>query len=490
MKKNIKKKFSIKKILYFILNLITIITSLLCIYNIYKLDILPNKHLLLFSGLFGLLNFIAIIFIIIKNKICKFIGIFFSIILIIVSGIAIKYATDTDKFLNESFNNVAKEYIKYSVIVSSNSTYAKIEELKDSRMGYLFIDNTDKRYLDTISDIVNVTLEMTDVVTLYDNLINGKYSSIVINNAYIDLLETEISDFSANTKILYDYQIEVIKENENTTKVDKLESINIYLSGSDSRQGIINNTLSDVNIIMTINPKTNKILLTNVPRDYYVQLDGTTGTKDKLTHAGFYGIDMSKKTLGNLFDIKIDYSIKIGFNGVVKMVDLVGGVDINSDTYVKLFDGKKYFNVNKGMNHFDGAEALAYSRERKSYQDGDRHRGRNQQQVIEAVLKKIMTDKSLLLKYDTLLNSFKELYVSDIPRELISMYIKNQLENMNGWEIEMQEVTGYDSGGYTYSMPGWYLYVMEPDMDSVNTAKNKIKNVINGIETTENIIQE
>ena len=246
-------------------------------------------------------------------------------------------------------------------------------------------------------------------------------------------------------------------------------------------------------MILTINPNTHTILLTNIPRDYYVQLNGTTGLKDKLTHAGIYGTDMSRQTLGNLFGINIDYSIKVGFGSVVKLVDLVGGVDIYSDTAFTSHckdGGAERVKVVVGMNHFTGAQALSYARERYAYKDGDNHRGRNQQQVIEAVLKKIITNKSLLLKYDSLLNSFSNLYRTDIPKELITMLIKQQLEDMSSWEIISQQVTGHGSYAQTYSMPGRELYVMIPDTNSVNTAVTKIKEVINPVEIKNEVIVE
>jgi LCP family protein required for cell wall assembly len=211
-------------------------------------------------------------------------------------------------------------------------------------------------------------------------------------------------------------------------------------------------------------------------------LHGTNGYKDKLTHAGFYGIDMSVNTLEDFLGIKIDYYVKVGFQSVIKLVDLVGGIDVYSDTafYSHCGDGgaqKVYVKV--GMNHFNGAQALSYARERYAYYTGDIHRTQNQQQVIEAVLNKMVTNKSLLLKYDSLLNSFSELYKTNIPKELITLVIKNQINDMSGWTIEKQSLNGYHSSGYTYSWANKLLYVMQPDYNSVNSGVNKINEVLN-----------
>ena len=230
-------------------------------------------------------------------------------------------------------------------------------------------------------------------------------------------------------------------------------------------------------MIVTINPSTKTILLTSMPRDYYVQLHGTTGYKDKFTHSGIYGIEMSKATLEDLFNIKIDYTIKVGFNSVVRIVDLLGGIDINSDMsfQCRCNDGvpsNRY--ITEGINHLNGAEALCFSRQRKVYQTGDNHRILNQQIVLEGIINKLLKNKSILTKYDELLSSISSLYRTDIPESLIKQYIKNELENNTSWKIEKQVVTGYGTMDITYSMPGRNLYVMIPDMDSVKKATENI----------------
>ena len=222
---------------------------------------------------------------------------------------------------------------------------------------------------------------------------------------------------------------------------------------------------------------TKKILLTSIPRDYYVQINGTTGLKDKLTHIGIYGTEKVKKTIEDLLGIKIDYTIKVGFNSVIEIVDLVGGIDIYSDTAFKSHcgdGGAKRVKVKVGMNHFNGAEALSYARERYAYKEGDIHRIKNQQQVIEAVANKILSDYSLLLKYDTLLDTLSGLYLTDMPSKLITLLIKEQINTMSSFSIEKQNLVGYGGSEQTYSIPGMKLYVMHPNQESVTTASNKI----------------
>lgn len=477
-----RTKLKIKNIIKLIVSIIMLTLSIICFIYINNLNILPGKYLLLLTIILFITNIISTILLFSKGKIKNTIGIILYIILSIIAILGIKYVGNTIDYLNKGFNNNTVELTTYNVIVLNDSSYEKIEDLENTTMGYLFIEINNSNYLNTIKSKVNAKLKQLDVSELYKELMNKQIESIIINDGYISLIEEEYPDFSAKTKILESYDIKVERENK-VEKINKLEPTNIYLSGTDSRSSnISSNGTSDVNMIVTINPEKHKILLTNIPRDYYVQLHGTTGLKDKLTHAGFYGIDMSRKTIEDLMNTEIDYSVKVGFSSVIKLVDLVDGIDIYSDISFKSHcgdGGAKKVYVKKGWNHFNGAEALSFARERFAYEDGDRQRGRNQQEVIKAIFNKMISDKSLLLKYDSLLNEFSKLYRTDIPKEFITLLIKHQLDDMPSWSIETQSVDGYGASGSTYSMPGYdNLYVMIPYEDTINAAKNKINETL------------
>ncbi len=470
------------KIIKSIIAIIMLGLSLMCYKYVSDMNIVPNKYLNLFIAIILIVNVIAIILLFIKGIVTKIFSSILYVILSVISIIGIKYSINTINYLNKGFSN-SEDITTYNVIVLNKSRHEKLEDLKNTTMGYLSIDIDNDEYITNIKEKVNIDLEEYNLYELYKSLIDKKIESMLINEAYLDLLEEQYEDLDSKIKIIYSFDIEKEKE-QKEEKIEKLESVNIYLSGSDSRSGYIStSSRSDVNMIVTVNPNTHTILLTNIPRDYYVQLHGTSGLRDKLTHAGIYGINMSKQTLEDLFGTKIDYSVKVGFRSVIEMIDLVGGIDINSDTafYSHCGDGgAERVNVKLGMNHFTGPQALSYARERYAYLEGDRHRGENQQQVIEATFTKLISDKGLLLKYDTLLNSFSELYRTDIPKDLITLLIKNQLDKMPSWTMLKQSVTGYDSSNQTYSMPGVMLYVMEPDRTSVNNAIAKIQEVYDG----------
>ena len=440
------------------------------------LNMIPNKYFYLGIIILLVLNIISIILLLGKKIIMKIVGIILSIIILGTSTIGIFYTDKVDNLLSKAFDNNKVEITGYGVIVLKDSNYNKIKDLKDSNMGYLSINGND--YLNIIEDkIDSKMIKYNDVYTLYEDLLNKKIESFVIDKAYLDLLEDKYPDIDEYIKIIYTYEVE--EELTNNHKVESLDVVNILISGSDARTDkIAERSRSDVNMIMTINPKTHTILLTSIPRDYYVQLHGRTGLKDKLTHAGIYGVNMSRDTLADLFNIKIDYTIKVGFKSVEEVVDLIGGIDVYSDITFKSYHIKGW-TVPQGMNHFNGKQALAYSRERYAYTDGDIHRVQNQQQVLEAIIEKIFEDRSLLKKYDKILESFSDLYRTDIPEDYIKLMVKNQLEDMASWKVERQYVVGSGAMLETYSMPGWTLWVMIPDEASMNSAKAKINEVYN-----------
>lgn len=467
------------RIIKSIISLIFLVLSLYLIAVINDLNVLPNKYFILLIGIIFIFNIIADICLFGKSKILKIVSSIFYGILLIIIILGIKYGNDTITFLNKSFNNHTYEINTYLVLTIKDSNINRIEDLKDKEIYYLDTDNYKDEVIQKVNSLVKVNLiGKGDIYSLYDILINGDALSIVIDSAYLDVLSDDLS-VDEQIKTIYSFEIKHEKENK-SEQIKKLKAMNIYISGSDSRSDVIyNKSRSDVNMILTINPDTNTILMTSIPRDYYVDVYGKTGLKDKLTHAGIYGVDTSKKTLENLFDIKIDYSIKVNFNSVVELVDLVGGIDVYSDI---TFDSSHIpgWIVEKGINHMDGRKALAYTRERYAYTSGDNHRIMNQQQVLEATMTKIISDEKILLKYDKLLDSFSKFYVTDIPKSVVTLFVKDQLNDMELWKFESQRVTGTGDSRNTYTAPTLKRYVMIPDEKSVINAKNKINEILEG----------
>ncbi len=328
------------------------------------------------------------------------------------------------------------------------------------------------------------------MTALADALYDDEVDAILINQGYVDLLTEKdgYTDFRDQTRVLYTYttthEVDPIVPNTSITK----EPFVVYCSGIDARVDDISaKSRSDVNILAVVNPTTKQILLVNTPRDYYLPL-ARNGELDKLTHAGLYGIDESMKVLGNLYGVQADYYVRVNFAGLVKIVDALGGVDIESDANftcvpMETPDGNgdytyQKYSFTKGINHVNGSQALAFARERKAFADGDNRRGQHQMTVIKAIVNKACSS-AVLTKYQELLKAASDAFITNMPYADISSLVQMQLGDMAGWNITTYAVSGEGSTEYCYAL-GDKAWVMIKDSSKVNTAKNMIQQVING----------
>ena len=312
------------------------------------------------------------------------------------------------------------------------------------------------------------------VDSLLESLYENDTDAIIVSDIEEYILEENDEDFSRKVKVIHTIKIKKENEVEASIKDTSNQSFSLYISGIDTAGVISKVSRSDVNIIATVNPKTNQVLLTTIPRDYYVQLHGTTGLKDKLTHAGIYGINMSITTIEDLLDMDIDYYARVNFDTVVHLVNELGGISVYSDRNLS------FCNIKEGYNHLMGDCALRFARERKSYETGDRHRGENQEEVIKAIINKVETSSSLLTKYNSILKNLEGDFETNATLEEIKNLVKLQVSNMPKWTVKTYNLNGSDSHNYTYSGGNRVLYVMEPLEDSVNKTKEIIKAVLEG----------
>ena len=256
----------------------------------------------------------------------------------------------------------------------------------------------------------------------------------------------------------------------------------VYISGSDSHTDVDDpEARSDVNIIVVVNPKKGKMLLASIPRDTYVQLHGTTGLRDKLTHAGLNNnIELSKATLEDYLGIVIDYTIKVSFDTVVEVVDALDGIDIYSDTNMYLgaeskTDPNKYCYYYVGTQHIDGDCALRFARERKTYGTGDMHRTENQRVVLTAIIDKFLSSNDYLLRLPEILDIAADSFETSFTRDDITSFLRYQLNNHTNWQIESIGLVGVGDmlPTYTYGeeMPLWVLL---PDEESYQEIVDKI----------------
>ncbi|WP_455052406.1 LCP family glycopolymer transferase [Mogibacterium sp.] len=267
-------------------------------------------------------------------------------------------------------------------------------------------------------------------------------------------------------------QVTAKKKAEDAVDVTS-KPFNIYISGMDTTGKITEEARSDVNMIITVNPKTHKVLMTSIPRDYLVELQN--GEKDKLTHTGLMGIDETTSDVEDLLGIKINYYVKVNYNTLKDLVNSIGGITINSDKAFISYIGKYRFV--EGENQLDGAKALAYARERHAYSDGDNHRVRNQQEVLKAIVKKLTGSTTLLTRYNKILKYLAPTMEMNLTRAEVKALVKFQLGKNPKWKFESNSLEGFDAFSTVYSAGNQKLYVMKPDEESIKKARQKIKEI-------------
>ena len=394
-------------------------------------------------------------------------------------AIGFYYLSSVIGFLQKITTIDNTETQEYSVVVYKDSGIKKIEKLAGKNIGFQTTNIHLKLAEDKLRETIKYTKnEYDDLASMFLGMDDGTISAISMASNYLEILKDDAEDYYKQLKVIYTYEIEFEKETKKTAKVDvENEPFIVYISGTDSRTGIKTVARSDVNMLAVINPKKNKILLVSVPRDFYVQLHGTTGKKDKLTHAGIYGIDMSKNTMADLFGgIDIAHTVKVSFGTVENIVNAIDGIDLYSDQSFTA-RGNRECRISKGYIHLDGKCALAFSRERYAYASGDRHRVQNQQDVLAAILKKA-TSIQYIVNYPKLLSAIEGTFQTSLSYDEITGFAKTQMNTMKSWEIEQYSVNGSGSMQPTYSMGSQLLYVMIPDQNTVNEAISKIQETL------------
>lgn len=474
-----KKNKNNKNYLYKILSILLILISVAFIGIILYIDLLPFKHLIVIVAsilFFDTFNVFLISLKRLKRKIKKALAAFMILAILVMSAASFYMLRTVNVLLGNGDSKYKIE--SYSVMVLKDSSYNEIEDIEDETVGYFKNSKGSESANKELLDKVNIELEAYDSSdSLIHDLLDKKTNVIVLEDSVKNIMQEEIDNFEDSIKVIYTFKIKV--EVESTLKEAEVtkEPFAIYISGIDTYGEISSVSRSDVNIVMVVNPKTHQVLLISIPRDYYVQLHGTTGTRDKLTHAGIYGVDMSIQTIEDLLDIDINYYVKVNFTSVIDIVDALGGLDVYSEYTFVSYSG---FNFTKGMNSVNGEQALDFARTRKAFSNGDRQRGINQQAVIEALIRKA-SSKTIITKYNSLLNAIDGKYQTNMSMKKITSLIKMQLNDMPTWTVNSYSLTGSDANDYTYTY-NQLLYVMKPDEESIEEAKSLIQSILNNDE--------
>lgn len=480
-KKNKHSNPALRK-LSIIIWIVSIIFMIVLGYFIYSANVLPLKYFLAIVIVFVV--FLSIHGIFILNKKTR---IWLLIVLNIIAfafmsveAFAIIKINETITFLRENLGSHFETNI-YNIVVNKESSYNSIEDIKDKTIKTVHdiedMSEVERKLQEKVS--MNVEYE-ENIVDLLLDVATDKELIILVNSGNYDAMIQNDEDYEGKVKVLDTISIVTeVEVDESGLDVTK-DPFVVYLSGIDTRSNSLPaRSLSDVNIIMAVNPKTKNILMIHVPRDYYVQLHGTTGYKDKLTHSGTLGgIEMSMATIEDLFEIEIPYYARVNFNAVVNLVDAIGGINIYSDVnYSFTCWTDRSCKFNPGLNYVGGKCALAFARERHAYDTGDRHRGENQEQVIELVIDKATSSSTIINNYSNILTALDGTFETNLTMDDITNLVKMQIDNMSPWHIESYNVDGTGASLPTYSYPNQNLYVMNPNMETVTEAINRL-NVI------------
>ena len=475
-----KKKLKLKKsVIFKSLAIIIAIMSIYVFIMFLKLNVLPFMYLLfLFLILFAI--DIGLYLLMSKKKpVFRIVGTICTIFLFVLYFVGIEFQTVTLNFLHQfAFLNIQTEH--YQVIVKNTSEMASLNDLDNKSIAYVKNrEGASKAYKQLEKE--NVKKEEVDGVgALVRSFLQDEIDVILLESSEEELYNEMSQEFKENHKVLETVSVEVQKNDFSKDVAITKQPFSVYVTGVDTYDAISSVARSDVNMVITVNPVTHKILLTSIPRDYYVPIAGSTSElNDKLTHAGLEGVDVSIKTIENLLDMDINYYIKFNFTSLIQIVDALGGIDVDSpfaftadyeeDTHI-------YYEFQKGMNHLNGKQALAYVRERYGLREGDVARARHQQQVVEAVVNKLTTT-TILTKYGELLGSMEGNFTTNFDFDSITGFVKMQLNDMPSWSVETQVLTGADASRKTASMPDLYSSVMIPDEEQLENAKGKIDEI-------------
>ena len=421
------------------------------------------------------------IFLIIKKK-----AKIFNVIMLIIMNIVLvfsymQFRTAIGLFNNLNSNAAVSEYTM-SVVVMKNDAAEKLADLKGASVAAPVsadgenINKLMKEIRDKEKQSLNLT-ESKNYISAYEELAAGTSKAMILNSSFEDLITSQHADFKDKTKKIYEYKI--TKSVNAKAKQNAGDTFNVYISGIDTYGPVSSVSRSDVNIIMTVNKKTGKILLTTTPRDSYVKIaDGGNNQYDKLTHAGLYGVDSSIHTLENVYGIKIDYYARLNFTSFLKLIDTVGGVDVYNDQAFVSHVGKK--NFQPGLLHMNSDMALSFVRERYSLTGGDHDRGKNQEKVIAAIIKKL-TSKEGLVNYQSVIKELSESIQTNMPIETAMGLANEQLRAGKEYIVASQALTGTGSMSLpSYAMPGAQLYMMQIDDKSLEEVTANIKDVLEG----------
>lgn len=457
----------------YLLIILQAIVSVFLLISLTWLGMLPMKYITL-AGLVLLCLWLVCVLTQVNRKKSGILGKVYGIFMIAGLSVGVFYIAKTTNLIGQISGNAFKTE-KVVVAVLDSDPAEKLEDAAEYQFGIQFDKGADtmESALATISEELGQDVETIQ----YDNLkeqaealYSGEVQAIVYNTAYSNVIESELEEYGEKARVIYSTQAKVsLNVSQGTDDSLTTKPFTMYISGLDVYEDTVDQgQRSDVNIIAVVNPKTHQILLVTTPRDYYVTIPGVSeGMYDKLTHAGSYGIDTSMATLGELYETEINYYAQLNFTALIEIVDILGGLDVESEySFTTSEDSGYVMDVQEGKNHFNGVQALAFARERQNVEGGDLQRGKDQQAVITAMIKKMLSP-TMLLKANSILETVGRNVETNVSQEQINALIRYQLSKNPQWSILSLSAEGETGEDACYSAGGEILSVVYQDEESI-----------------------
>ena len=475
----------------YLLIILQAIVSVFLLISLTWLGMLPMKYITL-AGLVLLCLWLVCVLMQVNRKKSGILGKVYGIFMIAGLSVGVFYIAKTTNLIGQISGNAFKTE-KVVVAVLDSDPAEKLEDAAEYQFGIQFDKGADtmESALATISEELGQDVETIQ----YDNLkeqaealYSGEVQAIVYNTAYSNVIESELEEYGEKARVIYSTQAKVsLNVSQGTDDSLTTKPFTMYISGLDVYEDTVDQgQRSDVNIIAVVNPKTHQILLVTTPRDYYVTIPGVSeGMYDKLTHAGSYGIDTSMATLGELYETEINYYAQLNFTALIEIVDILGGLDVESEyAFTTSEDSGYVMDVQKGKNHFNGVQALAFARERQNVEGGDLQRGKDQQAVITAMIKKMLSP-TMLLKANSILETVGRNVETNVSQEQINALIRYQLSKNPQWSILSLSAEGETGEDACYSAGGEILSVVYQDEESIRRIIEQANIVEEGTGTLE-----
>ena len=494
------KENKVYKVIAILLSIVMIVLMAIFAYQLIKMDILPQNLFIPVILIFVLISLILILWInlMAHGVVSKVFAMIFVLLYTVSMGIGNFYVYKTDGFMQKvTDHKIGDVKNTVSIIVMDDSNIKDLSSLKDKKVGRL--NNVDKVGTNKLLKSVKKkkgsnyfkTKKFDGALSEVEALYNGEIDAMILNESYRGNVTSveEYEHFSTETRVVYSTSYYTTKKNDSLVVSDITKNpFTILISGNDTTGDVSELSRSDVNMLVTINPKTSTILLTSMSRDTYVETvcdaDGDTacpeGQMDKITHTGIYGLNTTRQTVEKFYDLKVNYSFRVNFTSVIDVVDALDGIDLNVEEgeQCDLFWANMKPGLPVGLHHVDGETALAFARERKAYVDGDYQRVRNQQKVMQAIINRAISS-SALVNYTSFINSLESAFETNMTYDEITDLIKYELQAKPDWKFETYQISGLGDELMCASL-GQAASVQVPDLNTVRIAREKIEAVMNG----------